>query len=572
MTLTIPDTIDAINPSDWHSYKPFFEELENRELNQDTILTWLSDWSQLLALVHEAGAMIYIRKSMDTTDTERETAFMEFISNVEPNVQNANQRLRQRLLTANLDAYLPEDLTLVLRNMRSEVALFREENVPLQVEVAKLGNDYDKITGGLTAVWEGEEKNLSQLSGLLLDKNRSVREKAWLTAMDLWQGVRGELNALFAQMLELRQQIAHNAGLSDYRAYAFQEYHRFDYTPEDCLIFHDAIEKVVVPAAQRIYEKKRQQLGVEKLRPWDTRVDASEHPALRPYSGQAQLIQGCLNIFNQVDPVLGRYLATMAEEELLDLDTRPGKALGGYCSTLPLRKRPFIFMNGIGTHDDVQTMLHESGHAFHAFEAAALPFIWQENAPMEFCEVASMSMELLAAPYLTNQHGGFYTQTEAAQAQKEHLEGLITFLPYMAVVDAFQHWVYTHPQAAANPNECDKTWDTLWQKFMPGIDFTGYEPIRESGWHRKLHIFQVPFYYIEYGIAQIGAMQIWRNSLKDQQAATQAYRRALALGGTKTLPELFKAADIEFRFDAELVTELVALVEDKIAQLEARLR
>jgi len=372
-------------------------------------------------------------------------------------------------------------------------------------------------------------------------------------------------------LLKLRRQVAENAGLPDYRAYSFREKGRFDYTPADCFTFHDAIEAVVAPAARRVYEKKRARLGLDALRPWDADVDASDAPPLKPYQSQDELVQGSLNILSRVDPELGRHFAVMAEEELLDLQTRQGKALGGYCSTLPLRKRPFIFMNGVGIHNNVQTLLHEAGHAFHVFETATLPLVWQLHAPMEFAEVASMSMELLAAPYLTQENGGFYTDSEAARARIEHLEGILTFLPYMAVVDAFQHWVYLNPDEAMDAANCDAAWGKLWHRFMPDVDWAGLEDERVTGWHRKLHIFGVPFYYIEYGMAQVGALQVWRNSLQDQAGAVADYRKALALGGSKTLPELFAAAGAEFRFDAEMLTDLVALVEKTVAELETQI-
>jgi oligoendopeptidase F len=435
-------------------------------------------------------------------------------------------------------------------------------------ELAKLGKEYDKITGGLKADWNGEEKNLSQLDSLLRDGDRDVRDHAWKTIMSLWQSQRQALNDLYRRMLELRHQIALNAGLPDFRAYSFRAMDRFDYTPEDSLRFHDAIEAVVVPAAGRLHERRRQKLGLTQLRPWDLNVDPTAAPPLKPYRGQNELIQGSLNIFNRVDPALAREFALMAEENLLDLDTRAGKALGGYCSALVTRQRPFIFMNGDGKHDDVQTMLHEAGHAFHAFSCFKLPYIWQMDVPMEFCEVASMGMELLAAPYLTAENGGFYTPAEAARARLEHLGGILTFLPYMAVVDAFQHWVYTHPESAMDPASCDSAWDELWARFMPGVDWTGFEEERKSGWHRKLHIFHIPFYYIEYGMAQVGSLQVWRNALRDQAQAVDTYKQALALGGTKTLPQLFLAAGAEFRFDRDMLAELVTLIENTMAKLE----
>lgn len=562
---TFPQSIDEIDPRRWETFAPYFDELLERPLTNSNIREWLNDWSRLLRLYEESGAMIYVEKSLDTADTEKEQAFLDYIHNVEPNARVADQALKERLLKLDVP---DEDMALVLRNMRNQSELFRESNIPLLTELAKLENEYDKITGGLKADWDGEEKNLVQLGLFLKEKDRLVRKRAWIKMMDLWLSQRQQLNKLYADMLALRRQVAANAGLPDYRAYAFREKGRFDYTPEDCYTFHEAIEKVVVPAAQRIYEKKRQRLGLDVLRPWDILVDTSDAPSLRPYKSQDELIQGSLNIFNGVDPELGRYFAVMAEDGLLDLDTRAGKALGGYCMTLAMRKRPFIFMNGVGVHDDVQTMLHEAGHAFHVFETAALPLYWQAEKPMEFAEVASMAMEKIGAPYLTKENGGFYTASEAARARIEHLESEILFLPYMAVVDAFQHWVYTHPEAAADAAHYDKAWDDLWARFMPGSDWAGFEEARMTGWHRKLHIFTVPFYYIEYGMAQVGALQVWRNSLSDQAGALAAYRRALSLGGTKTLPELFAAAGAEFRFDTAMLTDLVALVENTIDELE----
>lgn len=562
----LPTTLNDTIVTDWQAFAPYFAALQTAEITPTDIDEWLLYWSDLRRLVGEALATLSIQKTIDTTDVAKEQAYLDFIENVLPQVMVADQVLKQRLLALALEDR--DDLALILRAMRNEADLFRDENVPLQTRLAKLDNDYDKVTGGLKTDWNGEPHNLSQLGQYQMDKDRQVRERAWNMTMDLWLSQREMLNKLYADMLELRQQVAENADVPDYRAYVFREYGRFDYTPDDCLIFHQAIETAVVPAALRIYEKKRTRLGLSQLRPWDILVDTNDQPSLKPYQGQDQLIQGALNILNQVDVALGRHFAVMAEENLLDLQTRPGKALGGYCATLPKQKRPFIFMNGVGLHDDVQTLLHEAGHAFHVFETANIPLIWQTDAPMEFCEVASMSMELLAAPYLTRDFGGFYTPVEAARARIEHLEGIITFLPYMAVVDAFQHWVYTHPREAASSDNCDNAWNNLWVRFMPGVDWTGYENVQMSGWHRKLHIFGVPFYYVEYGMAQVGALQVWRNARQDQAQAVAAYRQALALGSTKTLPELFAAAGAEFRFDTAMLTDLVNLIETTVEELE----
>ncbi len=574
---TIPESISAINPREWETFAPFYEALQERPLTHENVREWLADWSATYRLFWEAAALIYIEKSIDTTDEEKEQAFLDLINNVSPKIQVADQALKERLLELNITPEEMPDMALVLRDMRNYADLFREENIPLHVELSKLDNEYDKITGGMKTTWDGEDQNLSQLAAYLNKKDRGVRQKAWEAISNLWLGSRQEINKIYAQMLSLRRQVAKNAGLEDYRTYAFRERGRFEYTPEDCFTFHEAIETAVVPAVKRILAKKQEWLGYDTLKPWDwipergILVQTGNAAPLQPYDGQDNLIQHTLNIFSQLDPELGRYFATMAEEELLDLDTRAGKALGGYCSTLPLRKRPFIFMNGVGTHDDVQTMLHEAGHAFHVFESNELPLVWQTDAPMEFCEVASMSMELLAAPYLTKECGGFYTVSEAARARIEHLENTIAFLPYMAVVDAFQHWVYTHIDEAIDPANCDAAWDKLWLRFIPDLDWTGYEETRKTGWHRKPHIFGSPFYYIEYGMAQIGALQVWRNSLEDPASALTAYRRALALGGTQTLPQLFNAIGAEFRFDTDMLQSLVELIESTIAELETYL-
>ncbi len=578
MTLpTLPTSIENINPHRWDSFAPYFTALQEYPLTQQNVHEWLTYWSDLSRLVWETAAWVYIEKSLDTTNVEKEQTFLDLINHVMPPAQMADQALKERLLALEpADLGIP-GMDLVLRNLRNEADLYCEENIPLQTEERKLDNEYDKITGAMQANWDGEEKNLSQLAVLLKDKDRDTRQRAWDVMSALWLEQRENLNQIYVNLLQLRQQIAANAGLSDYRAYAFRARGRFDYTPEDCATFHAAIEAVAVPATRRILAKRRERLGYESIRPYDwipersLLVDTFDGAALQPYKNQDELIQGGLNMFNRLDMELGRYFATMAEEGLLDLDTRPGKALGGYCSTLPVRQRPFIFMNGTGMHDDVQTLLHEAGHAFHAFETMQLPLVWQMDAPMEFCEVASMSMELLAAPNLTQANGGFYTETAAARARLEHLENIITFLPYMAVVDAFQHWVYTHPEEALDPANCDAAWDAQWQRFIPDMDWTGYEEVRRSGWHRKPHIFGTPFYYIEYGMASVGAMQVWRNGRRDHNAALTAYRHALSLGGTQTLPALFAAAGAEFRFDTPMLTELIELVEQEIEVLEGEL-
>lgn len=549
----------------WEQIAPYYAELAERPLNEGNVVDWLADRARINQLVEDIFSRLYVAVTLDTTDEAAEARYNRFNETVMPQAQIADQALKQKLLASGIE---PADYAIELRAIRTEAELFREQNVPLFVEENKLRNEYDKIAGAQTVMWNGEEKTVAQMRPLYQEPDRMVREQAWRLVAERQLADRAAFNDLWVRMLTLRRQIAQNADLPDYRAFAWRSMQRFDYAPEDCFAFHRAIEETVVPAASRLYEKRRQRLGVETLRPWDLDVEPAGRPPLRPFQQVSNLIETSAQIFHQVDAQLGRYYDTMRQEALLDLENRKGKAPGGYCTSFPVSERPFIFMNAVGLHDDVQTLLHEGGHAFHVFEAAKLPIHRQRTAPIEFCEVASMSMELLAAPYLAAENGGFYHVEEANRARVEHLETMIQFWPYMAVVDAFQHWVYTHVDDAINPDNCDAVWAEQWDRFMKGIDYSGLEDVKATGWHRKLHIFQIPFYYVEYGLAQLGAAQVWRNALTDPAAATAAYRAALALGGTAPLPALFSAAGAKFAFDTATLGEAVSLIERTITQLD----
>jgi oligoendopeptidase F len=416
--------------------------------------------------------------------------------------------------------------------------------------------------------WEGEEITIRQLLPILQEEHRDRRESAWRLSMARQLGDRQAINDLWGRFLELRLQLASNATMPDYRSYRWQQLLRFDYTPEDCQQFQKAIEDIVVPAASRIYEARRSRLGLDSLRPWDLDVDPMRLPPLRPFETVDELVSKTAAIFHRVDTHLGKYFEIMRQENLLDLDSRKDKAAGGYCSDFPVAKRPFIFTNAVGLDDDVRTMLHEGGHAFHFFEMNHLPYFQQLRIPMEFAEVASTSMEFLSYPYLTEEEGGFYNTRDAARACLEHLEKSLLFWPYMAIVDAFQHWVYENPESAANPANCDTKWGELWDRFMIGIDWSDLEEEKVTGWHRKLHIHLDPFYYVEYGLAQLGAVQVWRNALVDQPSAVADYRRALSLGGTVSLPDLYEAAGAKFAFDAATLKQAVNLMEGKIEAYE----
>jgi oligoendopeptidase F len=566
MIESLPENaLDALKWS-WDKYDPFYKELAERELDATSLDEWMLDWSRVEKLVNEVENRLYVATTVKTTDKSDEKGYHTFLDEIFPAAKAAGQKLKEKLLDSNL---VPENFKVQLRDMRAEANLFREENLTLLSEEKKLNTIYDKIVGDQTVKWEGKQVTLTQLHIVLQDQDRETREKAWRLSMNRWLQDRDRVNELWGKYMALRGQVAENTGYDSYREYRWQELLRLDYSAEDCLKFDDAIEQVVVPAAMRVYERRQERLGLDKLRPWDLYVDPLNREPLRPYKKPQDLEKKCSAIFHKVDPELGTYFDIMQEEGLLDLENRKGKAPGAYCIEYLTSNRPFIFMNAVGLHEDVQTLLHETGHAFHVFESVHLPYFQQLQYGFEIAEVASMSMELLAAPYLLDDEGGFYSMKDAARARIEHLEENLLFWPYMAVVDSFQHWVYENHDDASDPANCDAYWSKLWDRFMKGVDWSGLGDEKVSGWHRKLHIHEDPFYYVDYGLAQLGAVQIWANSLRNPAEAVKQYREGLSLAATKTLPELFEAAGAKLAFDAETLGGSVDLIERTIQDLES---
>lgn len=566
MLTGLPQDVATLLKWSWTEIEPYYRELANCTVTTENVDAWLGDWSALDERLYELYARLSLATTQNTQDKLAEQAFKAFLDQIYPASEAADQKLKEKLLASGLT---PRGFEMPLKKMRAEADLFRVENLPLLTQEQKLIMDYQKIVGAQTVQWNGEEKTIAQLRPIYLEPDRAKREQAWRTALTRQLADREKINTLWREFLTLRQQLAKNADKPDFRAYRWQQFLRFDYSPADCRTFHTAIEQAVVPAAQRVYERRRKRLGVKTLRPWDLDVDVFGRAPLKPVRRVDELKAAGVSIFQRVDAQLGAYFETMVRENLLDLENRKNKAPGAYCTSLPMTKRPFIFENSVGLHDDLQTLLHESGHAFHDFEMFALPYSRQRTVGMEFAEVSSMGMELLAAPYLAKKNGGVYSDADAARARIEHLEKNILFWPYMAVVDAFQHWVYENPDQALEPANCDAEWARQWNRFMVGVDWRGLEAEMMTGWHRKLHIHEVPFYYVEYGLAQLGAVQVWSNALRDQAGAVANYRRALALGGTVGLPELFQAAGAKFAFDAGTLGAAVDLIECVIDELES---
>lgn len=550
----------------WEAIAPWFDQLAARAPQCATaaeLEAWLLDWNELSAAIEEESASRQIAMTCHTDDADAERAYLDFIEQIEPQLKPRQFALEQLLIAHPQCAHLPlPRYAVLLRDVRNHVELFRPENIPLETEEAKLGQQYQKLTGSLTVEFRGEERTLVQMSRYLEETDRALRQEAWEAVVRRRLAEREAFETLFDALLPLRARIAANAGFANYRDYAFRRLGRFDYTPADCAAFHDAVASEVVPALRELQARRSTQLGLAELRPWDMEVDPLGRPPLRPFADVAEMVARSQRVFDQLDPELAGGFRLMQERRLLDLDNRKGKAPGGYQTTLPEARLPFIFMNAVGVQRDVETILHEAGHAFHALAAREEDVLSYRNSPpIEFCEVASMSMELLGAKYL----GEFYAPAEADRARRKHLESILGILGWIATVDAFQHWLYTHP--GHSRAERAAAWTALLDRFGGDVVWTGWEEAKSHLWHRQLHLFLYPFYYIEYGIAQLGALQVWANAQRDPAQALADYKRALALGGSRPLPELFAAAGCPFQFDRARVAPLMELVRSELAKL-----
>jgi oligoendopeptidase F len=558
----VPQQTDLGN---WEQVRPLFDQLETRAeqcTSAPELEKWLVGWSELSAALDEESSKRYIAMTCHTENPEAERAYLMFVEQIDPHVKPRQFKLAQTYVGHAARPKLPPERYAVFdRDTRLQVELFRPENVPLETAEAKLSQQYQKLSGSLTVPFRGEERTLVQMGRYLEEPDRALRQEAWELVANRRLREAAKFEELFDSLVDVRHQIARNAGFANHRDYAFRKLGRFDYAPEDCERFHKAVEAEVLPVVRELQAEHRRGLGLDALRPWDLAVDPLSRPPLRPFKQVEQMVGRTQAIFDHLDGGLAEGFQTMQRLRLLDLANRKGKAPGGYQSTLAEARLPFIFMNAVGIQRDVDTILHEAGHAFHALATRHEDLYAYRRAPTEFCEVASMSMELLGNEFLEE----FYTTAEANRARRAHLEALASLFPWIATVDAFQHWVYTHPGHTVA--ERTNAWTALMDRFGGDVDWRGYETTRGSLWHRQLHIFIHAFYYIEYGIAQLGALQVWANSKRDKAGALRDYRRALGLGGSRPLPELFGAAGCKFDFSRETIAPLMRLVSEELATL-----
>jgi oligoendopeptidase F len=579
----MPTGFDGAN---WTSIEPLIAELKARPVSsREALEKWLVDRSDLDAACSERRATLFIATSCNTDDAAASAAFTRFLEEISPKLEVAAFELDKRQVELTGKFPLADERYRVLtRSKVASVELFREANVPVQTELSKLSQDYGKVAGAQTANFQGKELPLAMMAPFLLSPERSTREDAWRAIASRRLQDRQTLDGLMDQMVERRHTLAKNAGLANYIEYGFKDKQRFDYTPEDCRAFWVAVEKHIVPLMRKMDRRRTSALGLSALRPWDTKVDVKGRPGLKPFDGGRDLLRKTQRVMDALDARLGGMTRRLGDADdqssagtsstelvtsCLDLDSRKGKRPGGYQYQRDFSRRPFIFMNAAGLHRDVMTMVHEAGHAFHSMLAENDPLVEYRHSPIEFAEVASMSMEHLTMPHW-GVTGGFYEgkPAELARAQREHLEDSLVILAWIATIDSFQHWMYRHPSHTRH--ERDTYWLGLDARFGSSLDWSGFEDERASQWQRQGHLFSHPLYYIEYGIAQLGALGLWLKSKREgERAAVDAYVRALTLGGSKPLPELFKAAGLELDFGEKPIASIAAQVERELEVLEA---
>ena len=551
--------------TDWASIEPYFKTLMETEItDKESLEQWLKDQSELEAAVSEDACWRQIKMTCDTQNKSLEEAFNFFCMEIQPKIQPFSDALNKKLIATPFLQQLDEaQYHTYLRSIKKSIELFREENIPLQAEIAVLQQQFGQITGAMMVTVSGKEYTLQQAAKFLENPDRAIREEVYKKIQDRRLQDTEKLNGLFDKLVALRNKEAINAGFNNYRDYRFKELGRFDYTKEDCYQFHAAVKLHVLPLVNEIYKKKREKLGLDDLRPWDMDAEPAGTNPLRPFTTGDELLQKSIDCFNQLRPFFGECLQKMKALNHLDLESRKGKAPGGYNCPLAESGAPFIFMNAAGQMNDVTTILHEGGHAVHSFLAHPLPLSGFKEYPMEIAEVASMAMELFTMDHWES----FFDNASDLKRAKEHqLERVITIFPWIAIIDKYQHWLYEHP--VHTHEERTAAWVATLSEFQDEIiDYSGLDTYRSNAWQRQLHLFEVPFYYIEYGIAQLGAIGMWMQYKKNPQLALDNYCNALALGATKTLPELYKTAGLEFDFSPGKIQVLMDFVKEEMDKI-----
>lgn len=551
----------------WDDLKPYFDELLSFDpQSSDDFDNFLANLNELEAFVGEDVAWRYINMTRDTTDKVREEKYLNFVKNIQPKLAPYDDKLNKKINSSPFKNELTNNKAyfIYFREIEKSIELYREENILLNAELSELAQKFGSISGAMSVEHNGKELTLQQASLMLQENNRELRKEVYELIASRRHEDNKALNDLFDQLISKRNQVALNANFDNYRDYKFESLGRFDYGVQDCLNFHDAIEEVVIPLQKELTQERSDKLSISPLRPFDLAVDPDGNEPLRPFKNADELLDKSIECFNLIDPYFGNCLKIMKEESLLDLDSRKGKAPGGYNYPLAESGKPFIFMNASGSLRDLETMVHEGGHAIHSFLSHPLKLNAFKSTPAEVAELASMSMELIS---MDGWHLFFDNDEELKRAKISQLEGVISTLPWIATIDAFQHWLYTNPNHSKE--ERTKEWLKISKRFSSGlVDYSGYEKYKEASWQRQLHLFEVPFYYIEYGFAQLGAIALWKLYKENHKQGIEGYKSFMKLGYTKTIPEIYEAAGISFDFSPSYVKSLFDFVTAELNKLK----
>lgn len=549
----------------WEVVKPYYEDLLNRDISTaEAFEDWLRDRSELDAVLEEDAAWRYIRMTINTADQELAEKYTFFVTQIQPHCAPYEDKLNKKMVECpHAVTKSGTDFAIYLRSVRSALKLFREENIPLEAKINEKSQEFGAISGAQTIEHEGQTITMQKAATFLKSQDETLRKTIFEKMAARRSEDREQLDALYSELIQLRHQVAVNAGFANFRDYKFEALGRFDYTKEDCFAFHQAIKSEIVPLVKLIQQEKLEKLGKHAFKPWDSEVDPDGLEPLKPFSDGQEMLAGTVRLFSKLDTYFADCLATMGEMKYLDLDSKAGKAPGGYNYPLYESGVPFIFMNAVGAQRDLVTMVHEGGHAIHSFLSRELELTAYKNLPSEVAELASMSMELLSMDHWSE----FYSGADLNRAKKDQLETILKILPWIATIDEFQHWIYENP----NHTVAQRTekWEQLSSDYGVGLtDWTGYEDVRATSWQRQMHLFEVPFYYIEYGFAQLGAIGVWKNSLKDHDKAIAQYKAALKLGYTQSIPEIYETAGVKFDFSQEYLGEIAAFLKGELAGLE----
>lgn len=552
----------SLEIKEWGDVEKHFNELKQRDiLSAGGLWDWMKDRSELETVLQEDLGWRYIKMSCDTANEECKNSFNFFISEIQPRIAPISNDLDQKLVSSPfINDLKHEGLEIYLKHVLKRIEIFREENIPLIAELQQMEQQYSEITGAMTVEVDGKELTIQQATNFLREPDREKRESVYRKIAARRLKDREQLDELFNKLVKLRHRVAINAGFGNYRDYMFAAMGRFDYTPEDCFEFHRSIAAEVVPLCNEIDKEHRRELKVDTLRPWDTEAEPEGRKPLQPYSNVSELVAKTITSFGKLHPFLAECIQALDKLKRFDLESRKGKAPGGYNYPLYESGLPFIFMNSTNTLSDLVTMVHEGGHAVHSILTKDLDLIDYKSFPSEVAELASMSMELLSMEYWDE---FFKDELELRRARKQHMERILDVLPWIAAVDAFQHWIYTHPEHTTEERRIE--WRSLYKMYSGSeVDWSGFEDVRDNLWQRQLHIFEVPFYYIEYGMAQLGAIAVWRNYKQNKDKAIKDYQAALSLGYTKTIGEIYKTAGVRFDFTKDYIKELTAFVKEQV--------